>query len=1279
MKRTLWLFLSMTIIILAALFARVNQKTSFAMSASKAPRADAKKTNSQGHWERVWRTEGAVYDFHAFDENAIVGVGAEGMVISSTDGGVYWHYQAAGDADLHALAAASNTLWAAGDQGVVIKSQDRGAAWEPVDAGTSETINDIATVGGVKVWIAGDNGLLARTNDGGATWTTLNSGVTTNLNAIAMFPDGVHGIAAGDGGVLLATSDGGDSWTPRTGVIPSSDNLADIYIYGDKAWAAGSYGQVYFSADMGATWAKLASLWFNITNIEMAPEQDQLGWLVGLDGRIASTTNGGQSWSANKGDEGYHLHALALSDAAHIWTGGYVMTSNNYPDWGYAPDTPSWFIWKSADGGAGWSAPVSGLFPWFYNVTAVTKQDAYVVGQDLQIMKTQDGGFSWREIHSELASNPDIVPSEADSRGKALHGISCAPGDPQDCHAAGRNELVVHTTDGGQTWTRETVPGWGKSIYDIAMTTAASGVAVSRNYNYFTEDGVHWEGAFDNGVGRTHLDLDMINSWQGAVSTKKALFDYTVDAGRHWRGYPLPVFGSGTFFFNSGVDALDIDNDGKLDYVWLAGCSEAYQDGPCKEGLVIFNPDALNDPAGWRPVLLDEDVSRLQKIEMVNEKEGWVVGYDAEIRFTEDGGGVWTKQEAPTDANLYGLDVFDRNLAYAVGLRGDILRYSEPDRRLNANPQWRNKIDGYLDEWNALNARQIDSTEMDSIVGETPDPQDLNANTRVRWDDAGLYFGIEVTDATLAASGDAIDQLGIALDGLDDGAVGDDDHTIRFFANGQAEMDGAPMPASDYAIATSANGYTIEAFVSQEALGDGFRHLRKVGINIALYDAVPGEDAYKTRMFWTGASLDGSPDDYGSVTLYLFDRNQLAQTGVPTERIEIDGNLDDWSDEETYRLNTGNADSIQGEPPTGDADLSADFRMRWWDDYLFIGVEVSDDVLMAGDSVAIAFDVDNDSRLTPPDVTLRVWPDGRVRINDVPGGPVLAKGNPTDAGYLVEMAIPASILGGPFSPNQTLHFNYGLWDYDTTEAQPDSVMNWQGASIDGVRADYGWLKLSPVTRLIKAERDDPRFQDTFINEWSPTSNYARLDTMRIRIDGIETPLVRFDVDSVIPQNARLIYSLLGLYTVEDKGHSKFTARIYRMLRAWVEDEVTWQQPAAHQSWETPGAKGPTDQAQTPTDVKELNFRDENGNCGDRNATWFEVTSDVSDFVSGAAPNYGWALRGEAGAQINYVLASSQHDTPDCRPEIYFEYIFPSGEIPTPTPAPLTIYLPIISP
>ena len=58
--------------------------------------------NAAGSWERVWKVEGTVYALVGIDESTVMGVGSEGMIISSADGGVNWHYQAPfPDADLY--------------------------------------------------------------------------------------------------------------------------------------------------------------------------------------------------------------------------------------------------------------------------------------------------------------------------------------------------------------------------------------------------------------------------------------------------------------------------------------------------------------------------------------------------------------------------------------------------------------------------------------------------------------------------------------------------------------------------------------------------------------------------------------------------------------------------------------------------------------------------------------------------------------------------------------------------------------------------------------------------------------------------------------------------------------------------------------------------------------------------------------------------------------------------------------------------------------------------
>lgn len=235
----------------------------------------------------------------------------------------------------------------------------------------------------------------------------------------------------------------------------------------------------------------------------------------------------------------------------------------------------------------------------------------------------------------------------------------------------------------------------------------------------------------------------------------------------------------------------------------------------------------------------------------------------------------------------------------------------------------------------------------------------------------------------------------------------------------------------------------------------------------------------------------------------------------------------------------------------------------------------------------------------------------------------------------------------------------------------------------GIQADFGWLELVPISLLIKMERNDARFKDTFITEWSPTQNAYNWETMNIRPGDIESPLVRFEITDVVPDNAEISLSYLGIYTAESRY--SMSARIYRLLREWIDYQATWQQARNGAPWEIPGAKGATDQSQVLTDEQQLASGSDDGSCGDRNATWFDVTGDINAFLDGSAENYGWVLRGEAGSNINFKLATTQHRNPDCRPEMYFEYTLPSGVVPTPTPVATPtptfkrIYLPLITP
>ena len=1278
MKRIQILALSLVLISLLAsplLVAARSPQSPATAAAPDAPDALDAPT-AEGSWQRVWKGDGYIYSFAGIDANTLMGVGSEGMILSSVTRGDTWHYESPyPDQDLHDLVVVGNKAWAVGQDGIVLGSADSGANWTMLAISITTNLDGVDFIDGNNGAAVGDGGAIFHSVDGGATWFPQTSGTTKNLNDVRFFADGQHGIAVGDDATLLITSDGGTTWAFRAGVVAGTPDLEDIHVQGDEAWFVGTDGKIYHSPDMGATWSVRATLGLPWNEIEFAPGSNMVGWVAGPNGRVARTSDGGKTWPVRSGaSDGYDLYALGVGDENTAWAGGSVLADKL--GWDYQPSQQAWFVWRTVAGtnGVNWEHAIGGWYPRWFDVVAASEQVAYVVGWDLMAMKTEDGGETWRELYRELRSDPDLPAGSDDGADRYLLAVDCAPDNADDCHAVGRAGTIAHTLDGGKTWKKEPANmnsgGWyGNELYDVARPTDSLGIVTGRWQYFRTTNNKNWSETQNSSPnsGTTGVDMDMINPDKGVVAILKASVGprFTNNGGLNWRHQPaLPNEFSGWFL--PGIGAHDANGDGDLDHVWYVACK--FPPGPfhhvvrsCAEeggqgGGVIHSIDG---GVNWEEQFLPPGFPMMINIEMVDENTGWVAGEDGKIAFTEDGGATWTDQPVPADNVLENLDTLDRNLVYAAGMEGVILKFSQPDRRLVAGPQWANQVDGDLSEWSPARLRKINSGDVDTINGPVLDPADLNADVRLRWDDLGVYLGVHVDDSQVIAEPGTADRFGIALDGLGDGATGGDDYTLVFAADGSLSVNGGAAPAGwAYALNVLADGYDIEAFIPQSALGGGFAHLRKMGVNVSLSDVRDTTAQVATAessLIWAGASLDGDPANFGELTLFQHDRLFPKLDAVNTGPLTIDGDLGEWSQDSRYSLTASSADSVQGETPADNADLSADTRLRWWSNTLFFGFEVADDVLAAGDRIQINFDPAGDGMSGPGDHEFLIWPDGRVTDNGVDSADVLAASQATPTGYILELAIPAALLGGDFAANDTLHFNYGLIDDDSGDAQPETLLNWQGASVARIQADFGYLATRPLHINLKA--GDVEVEDTILDEWAPDTNRYNLGNLWIRSGGAQTSVIRFPLD-MLPTGAQISLGWLHIYT-DDAPSTPLETAVYRMLRPWTERTATWKQATTGGPWQTPGALGPSDRAAAPSATGYLK---QTGGY----TTW-DVTADVQAFADGEAQNYGWQLTGSATASLNYKLASSDYLDANLRPEMDIEYVLPAGTLPSPTP------------
>ncbi|WP_190123552.1 WD40/YVTN/BNR-like repeat-containing protein [Streptomyces inusitatus] len=120
--------------------------------------------------------------------------------------------------------------------------------------------------------------------------------------------------------------------------------------------------------------------------------------------------------------------------------------------------------------GPGWSLKETGTDARFRGLAAVSRSTAWVAGSRGTVLRTADGGRTWR----------DVSPPEA--RGLEFRDIEAFDGDRAVVLAIGEGEAsrVYRTTDGGNTWTetfRNTDP---RAFYDcVAFFDRRNGLAMS--------------------------------------------------------------------------------------------------------------------------------------------------------------------------------------------------------------------------------------------------------------------------------------------------------------------------------------------------------------------------------------------------------------------------------------------------------------------------------------------------------------------------------------------------------------------------------------------------------------------------------------------------------------------------------------------------------------------------------------------------------------------------------------------------------------------------------
>jgi photosystem II stability/assembly factor-like uncharacterized protein len=181
-------------------------------------------------------------------------------------------------------------------------------------------------------------------------------------------------------------------------------------------------------------------------------------------------------------------------------------------------------IIKTIDGGKSWKTISTGTSETLWSLFFTDKQTGYVAGSNGTILKTMNSGSSWTKMNTN--TNSEL---------KCIYFSDASTG-----YAAGINGTLIKTVNGGASWEKQTIKT-EKWLKDIFFTSKTTGYVCGWGGNIFqTKDGgTSWE-LLESTTPKILESLYFPNAEEGYAVGWGGTVIKTTDGGESWAFMSMP-------------------------------------------------------------------------------------------------------------------------------------------------------------------------------------------------------------------------------------------------------------------------------------------------------------------------------------------------------------------------------------------------------------------------------------------------------------------------------------------------------------------------------------------------------------------------------------------------------------------------------------------------------------------------------------------------------------------------------------------------------------------